>query len=523
MTVDSRIIYGSWNLEEPTTPTRSRLFCLEPIGLGTAYVESLTGYVARLSETHYVETGMLILTQIGPLMKEGYTFDGRAGGIDKLYGRYTRAFNGASNWTSALISALEHLTLRHDLKFLSVLPWVEVIPLRYLLRPSRAWCPVCYQEWKDAGKQIYEPLLWFFDAIKICSNHHYPLCTKCPYCQKENRPLDWYSRPGYCSKCKEWLGTNQNSIQTDLGEPLKSDLNWQLWASENIGSLLATAPSLVCSPSKATISMAIAAYVEGTSEGNVSSFANKVGIEDQQIHRHIKGKTFPSLKTLLQLCKHLEVTLLKFLTEEPTVEDLARASARLPQLKNSTKRESFVIRHNQSSIELALKEALLENPPPSVTELSKRLGYASSGPLYYHASSLSYALAEKHLDYERVRRFEKMRSILESTLQKEECPPPSMQDVARQEGFSVQLLTTTFPELSRAISDRHKEYRQMLKTVRIEKLRQEVKEVAFQLNKQGIEPTRTNVSNCLSKPKSIVMQAAIEALQEVRHQLGWEG
>ena len=41
-------------------PPRSRLYSLEPIGVGTAMVESLTGYVARLAEAHSVSAGDLV-------------------------------------------------------------------------------------------------------------------------------------------------------------------------------------------------------------------------------------------------------------------------------------------------------------------------------------------------------------------------------------------------------------------------------------------------------------------------------
>ncbi|MBD3881718.1 TniQ family protein [Phormidium tenue FACHB-886] len=522
MIADPTTIYGFWDLNEPILPARSRLYCLEPIGLGTAYVESLTGYVARLSETHRVETGMLILTQIAPFMKEGYVFDGRAGGIDKLFGRYTQAFNGASDWTNALVTALESLTLRHDLRFLSMLPWAEVIPLRYLLRTNRAWCPVCYEDWNSNEQEIYEPLVWVFDAIEICPHHDLPLCTKCPHCDVENRQLDWSSRPGHCSKCKEWLGMRLNFYQANLEEVSKEDLSRQLWVFENIGGLLAATPRLACSPSKETISTAIATYVEATSQGKVSRFANKVGIAKQQIHRHIDGKTLPSLKTLLHLCKHLDLPLLNFLTQQPTLEDLTRASENLPQLERSARKETLEIRHNAAGVKVALEAALLEEPPPSVQNLSTRLGYASPGPLYYHASELTHALAKKYAAYDKMRRLEGMRSVLESTLQKEEYPPPSMQDVARREGFSVQLVKRTFPELSKAISARYEMYRKSLKEVRIGKLRQEVRDVALQLHNQRIEPTGARISKYLSKPRSILQQAAIEAVHEIRRELGWE-
>jgi len=519
---DLTTVYGSWDLHEPRPPARSRLYCLEPIGIGTAYIESLTGYVARLSEAHRIETGMLILSQIAPLMRDGYVFDGRAGGIDKLFGRYTQAFNGASNWTSTLSAALESLTSRHDLKFLSMLPWAEVISLRYLLRSNRAWCPVCYEDWNNNEAVIYEPLLWVFDAIEICPHHDLVLCTKCPHCHKENRQLDWYSRPGYCSKCKKWLGMSLNSYQASLEEIVDDDLNRHLWIIENIGDLLAATPNLTALPSQEKIATVIAAYVEVTSGGKVARFSSKVGIGRQQIQRYIEGETVPSLKTLLQLCESLGVSLLHFLTREPTVEDLTRASVRLPRLESSVKKQPFEILHNADSVRLALEGALLENPPPSVTELSKRLGYTSSGSIYYHAPDLARDLAEKYALHKRAQHLEKMQNVLENVLQKNEYPPPSMREVAKREGYSVQLLARTFPKLTRAISNRYKEYRHNLKASRTEKLRQKVRQVALQLDEQGIEPTGAAIAKCLSKPKLILQHTAIDALREIRKELGWE-
>ncbi|UYD38484.1 TniQ family protein [Tolypothrix sp. PCC 7601] len=58
-----------WALEKPTIPERSQLFPLEPIGVGTLYVESLSGYIARLADCHTITTGELVLSKVIPLMR----------------------------------------------------------------------------------------------------------------------------------------------------------------------------------------------------------------------------------------------------------------------------------------------------------------------------------------------------------------------------------------------------------------------------------------------------------------------
>src|ERR1700680_2823333 len=50
----------AWDLAVPSLTARSRLYSLPPIGIGTAFVESLIGYVERLAEAHAVSAGSLI-------------------------------------------------------------------------------------------------------------------------------------------------------------------------------------------------------------------------------------------------------------------------------------------------------------------------------------------------------------------------------------------------------------------------------------------------------------------------------
>jgi TniQ len=52
--------FESWSLSSQPVPPRSQLYSLQPVGVGTGMVESLTGYVARLAEAHSVSVGDLV-------------------------------------------------------------------------------------------------------------------------------------------------------------------------------------------------------------------------------------------------------------------------------------------------------------------------------------------------------------------------------------------------------------------------------------------------------------------------------
>lgn len=64
------------NYEGNSALYRSRLFNLEPIGIGTPYIESLRSYIGRLASEHTVRTGDLIkyeiIERLGLTEKEFY-------------------------------------------------------------------------------------------------------------------------------------------------------------------------------------------------------------------------------------------------------------------------------------------------------------------------------------------------------------------------------------------------------------------------------------------------------------------
>ena len=52
--------FDSWDLAPTAIPQRSRLHSIVPIGVGTPFVESLTGYMIRLAASHAVRVSDLI-------------------------------------------------------------------------------------------------------------------------------------------------------------------------------------------------------------------------------------------------------------------------------------------------------------------------------------------------------------------------------------------------------------------------------------------------------------------------------
>jgi TniQ len=189
-----------WDLTRPAVPPRSRLFSLSPVGIGTPMVESLTGYVTRLAAAHGVIVRRLVESEILPHFGRSYLLSPVEARRSCSFWQHseTRALNGTGTLARDFVRVLELLTLRDDLRWLTLRPWAEVLPMQGLLRRQRAWCPACYEEWRQAGAMLYEPLLWTLAPVTACVHHQRLLQQVCPYpdCRRPLPMLAPYSRPG---------------------------------------------------------------------------------------------------------------------------------------------------------------------------------------------------------------------------------------------------------------------------------------------------------------------------------------
>jgi hypothetical protein len=119
------------------------------------------------------------------------------------------------------------LTKRPDLRYLTMTPWATVLSHPKLIRPTRAWCPACYEEWRLGGGTVYEPLLWSLGVITSCPRHGCPLRSTCPHCDRRSHALESRSRPGFCHACLGWLGLRQEEEASAGRVPEEPEHEWQ--------------------------------------------------------------------------------------------------------------------------------------------------------------------------------------------------------------------------------------------------------------------------------------------------------
>ncbi len=231
-----------WSPKPLELPLRSRLFYLEPIGVGNPYTESLASYLNRLAQEHCLTSQKLIMGQIAPLI---LTSEDKSEllrkSVSHLLGNSDAkpAINGMREMTDQLVTVLEQLTMRQDLRFLTLLSWKGMISERALFRNYRACCPCCLEEWKQNKKTIYEPLLWSFKDVEVCLRHEQRLIDECPHCKSRLPVFARISSPGFCSRCYGWLGNNGQTTE---------EIEKYRVVIEGIGDLMAVTPQLKYKP-----------------------------------------------------------------------------------------------------------------------------------------------------------------------------------------------------------------------------------------------------------------------------------
>lgn len=380
-------LYDGWNMSLPIIPGRSRLFPLEPIGLGTSNVESLTSYLTRLGEAHTVFVGDLIAQEIKTIIPKEYK-------SKDLF--CTKHKSGTANSTGKvsqyLLSALSSLTKRNDLQFLTLTQWSEVLPQRNLIHPTKKWCPLCYQEQYQNNRIIYEPLIWFIKPVKICPIHRIKLISECPHCGELLLSLARNSQSGYCSNCKNWLETNQsdNSIV---------DSEWEFWVAKNIGELLAKTKGNAKRISRENIPKSLHRCLDQLDVDGITSFAKLVGFKKNQVWEWTNGKVIPTVSASLKISYSVGISLLEFLSEEK-FQCLNLHGKNLPAIASKS-------RKNDSTIDFELAEeqllTILSNPsqiPRSMSKVAKDLGFHRR-TLTRRFPELTHQISTKYKQYKR--------------------------------------------------------------------------------------------------------------------------
>jgi len=434
----------------PPIPKRSRLYSLEPMNVGRAEVESLTGYVARVAEAHCVTVSDLVGAELSHPECPTPLFTPSGEKRSNFFYTQLYSLNGITDVPRKWVSVLETATLRPGLSDLTLLAFADLFSESHLFRNVSAWCPSCFESRRRCGVR-YESLLWAIGIVKVCPLHSEPLEEVCPHCRRRSGPLAAHTRPGYCSRCGGWLGSGGGSTEKSLSE---SDFEREIWIAKSIGDLLAAAPRLQGSPLREHLRANLSACIESATYGNILAFADITRTSRGALRYWVSGTHRPQIGALLRMCYQIGVPVTQLLGDPAADIDIA-------PLRND---RGIQLRRRGDEVRLALERALTEEPPPSVPEVARRLRFARGERLYQIDRARSEMLAARHRATIRalqpkpsraVRKCERpqMKRVLEDSLARE-CSV-SVSAIAAQNGYAnAGCIRLEFPDLCRAIGQK---------------------------------------------------------------------
>jgi hypothetical protein len=158
-----------------------------------------------------------------------------------------------------------------------------------------------------------------------------------------------------------------------------------------------------------------------------------------------------------------------------------------------------------------------EEPPPTLYDLSRRLGFKTSSQLRYH-----FPDAVDRLVMARAIHAQKETATLRTTLLFILCgeSAPSLSSVARQIDLSVSSLSEKCPDLCAAIRSRYLWHQRETTRKRRELLNEEVRRIARDLHGRGQNPTQARIMRLLSEGSLKEWGAFQRAVKRARRYLG---
>jgi len=370
MRTDGLTAYETWDLTVPVLPPRSRLFNLNPIGVGTPMAECLASYFSRLAEAHCLSPGLLHQHELMP----------RGAGARNMFScktdgharSYTSSINGKDSVAANFVSVLGDLTGRGDLKYLTMIPWKPVLTSKFLMRNVAAWCPDCLIGWEESGQRIYAPLLWTLEVVKFCPYHRCPLRLTCPHCGLPQGVLGQRSRVGFCARCRQSIASDSGKDDSERYSALRQETPaWEIWVANQVARLIEAGPH--DPPLLAREQLAELIRV-ASDIASVSKFARVLGVSTTAVKEWQMGVQ-PTFVLYLRLARVLNVCLADLLTTRVTPARIRFLRlVGVPQWRNV-----WLPRHSMLNRQDAARQmdaALTEVPPRSLMAFARRHGYS---------------------------------------------------------------------------------------------------------------------------------------------------
>ncbi|WNF22480.1 TniQ family protein [Mesobacillus jeotgali] len=455
---------------------RSVFFGIEPIGLGTSYVESLSSYISRLAIYHNVPITILLNETIGPRLESTYLTDKFA---KRLAPNRYYLINGISSINREFINVLEKLTGRNDIEHLTFKNWEGIFSKNIVVKHKR-WCPVCLEEWRKESKPVYEPLIWLVSDIEKCEIHYSRLKEHCHNCGKKLAFIHRHSLVGHCQYCYQWLGESESSNKKEY---LSKE---ELFLIEYYKKLLESGSKQTSFPSKSFICLVLPQIKESLKIGRVLDFAQFLDVRYHKLIDWMKNRHIPSPEALVSICQKLDCT----------IDELLSLSMENDILNHKCITDQGVLRKKvtKEKVYSSLLNEIKKDKPRSLGQICNELGVTSKY-VYWNYPILGKKISDKYLSFKNqqdIQVHNKIKEVLEKSLKKDE--PESLIKCLDDNDISYKIAKRHHPTLCQEISTRFSNYISENKRKRLEQTQSQILKVIYELNEEGIYPSVAKIT-----------------------------
>lgn len=373
------------DLTLPATPARSRLFALQPMGLGTDHVEGLASYITRLARAHSVNPRRLIREEFVKAYPdpEKLRFVARradcVGTLDGL-GRYAETFADLATELTTL-SAVRYLTL---------LPLVKLLPHNGagLLARHPRWCPACLGEMICSDKEVARPLVWSLDIYRVCHRHQQYLVATCARCGKAQPFIPIYPDLTHCVHCGGSLGSRQLSASEI------SVTGIDVWVAESLADLVAGLPYLDGIANRERFIGFLQTAIMKQAGGNRTAFCKQLGLLPWTVKNWLTRGERPSLPQIMAISYGLGVRVSDMFL--PMVEHPSQIRQPLPAKIRERAARPQLNGTERLRLTKAITDAANDSADTrSLAELARTLGFTRSCLKYWFPDECT-AIRRKH-------------------------------------------------------------------------------------------------------------------------------
>lgn len=369
---------GEQDSSDSFQPTR--LYCLEPFGMGTPHVEGLDSFLIRLSAAHCVSPRDLIRYELVP------NDSALRGTLQSNFStRYARTINGLGPYAFGLSSVLNRLTGRSDLQKLTLLPLKSIFTANgaSLLSNTKRWCPACIAEHRLHGREAFRPLLWSLDLFTACPTHGLPLSAHCPKCRRTQPHVPDVPLIDACMHCGAYLGLQVVKDAADYSEVRVAQELVALLGASSFKSPLANL--------RANLGRLISQQFAGSR----TAFAKHHGLKPDSFKNWFYKPSLPALPQLMEIAIKLGIP----------AKVLVSASGKLnstdpvPIKQLSDRKARAPVKSNKADTESALICQLCGlDEPPTLVDAAAQLNLTAAA-LRYRYPSESSALIQARAKY----------------------------------------------------------------------------------------------------------------------------